>query len=113
MKYLINHENQSQHAAMDAAIKSGSLDLVRQIRRLGGRPSLVYLWPGRLLEAAKTGDTKQVELLLAAGVSPLETDEQGNTPLMAACFGGHFEAAQAILEVYAEAAKEAAAKEED
>ncbi len=50
-----------------------------------------------LIEAAARGDVVAVQRLLARGASVRATNEQGRTPLVAAAYGNHVEAARVLV----------------
>merc|ERR1711983_277543 len=63
---------------------------------------LMKWWEGKMLEACKSGETKVVQLLLercSSEESGLNIkDQRGQTPLMAACFFGHKDIVQLLLD---------------
>lgn len=56
-------------------------------------------YPEKLLRAAARGEHDKLSLLLAAGVSTEVTDDNGRTPLILACHGGHADCVQRLLSV--------------
>lgn len=54
-------------------------------------------YPEQLLRAAARGEHDKLSLLLAAGASTEVTDDNGRTPLILACHGGHADCVQRLL----------------
>lgn len=107
-RHLTQLTNKAGQTPLAMAKALGKEEAAKALREPGiGRAAILIppapqtepVWArGALLAAARQGDVKQMQSLLARGVPVNQSDEEGMTPLHAAAEAGHVGAIKALIE---------------
>ncbi|CAJ1345316.1 unnamed protein product, partial [Effrenium voratum] len=100
---LLLEEPQDPTKALDAAVQSDQLQILRRLLEAGADKDVLdmnYFTP--MHTAAMSGHEEIVRCLLAAGAAPDKSDRFGNRPLHGAAYYGHPELARLLLEAGAD-----------